>query len=180
MISGDTMSDKAIAEILRGITVLVDSRENANQHILKYFTDKNISYIVQKLDFGDYSLMIKACPEFCLANDIIFSDLISIERKNSLNEISANLSAERDRFERELERGKSARFILMVEEAQGIEKIINHQYGTQMSEKSFLATLFTFGHRYGIDINFIEKRYAGMFIYWQLYYWARNWLKEAV
>jgi hypothetical protein len=173
------MTDKALQQILNNLTILVDSRENANQHIIKYFDSKSITYTVQKLDFGDYSVLLRACPEFGIANDIDFSDLVSIERKNSLNEISANLSAERDRFERELSRGQKSRFILMVEESQGFEKIINHQYDTQLNEKAFLATLFTFGHRYNVDINFIEKKYAGLFIYHQLFYFVRNYLKEA-
>jgi hypothetical protein len=67
----------------------------------------------------------------------------------------------------------------MVEESAGFEKIVKHQYKTQLSEKSFIATLLTYGHRYGVDVNFIEKQYAGMFIYCQLHYWLRNYLKEA-
>jgi len=171
------LTDKNITAILQNIVILVDSRENQWQGIERYFQSKNIPYLVQKLDYGDYSCCIRACPEFGVAKDIDFSDLISVERKNSINEISSNISKERERFERELERGKKSRFILMIEESQGYEKIINHQYDTQMSEKSFLATLFTFGHRYNVDINFIEKKYAGLFIYHQLFYFVRNYLK---
>lgn len=171
------MTDKKIQDALKKIVVIIDTRENQIDHITRYFDSKGVAYLFQKLDFGDYSVMLKPLPEFGLFEDTEFFKQISIERKNSLEEISSNISKERERFKNELSRACGARFILMVEESQGYEKIINHKYSTELSEKSFLATLFSYGHRYGIDINFIEKKYAGMFIYYQLFYWVREQLK---
>lgn len=173
----DSQKKKIIEEALKNIVVIIDTRENQVEHITKYFDSKNIKYLFQKLDFGDYSVILKPIPEIGLNEESTFFKQISIERKNSLEEISANLSKERERFEKELTRSFGARLILMVEESQGYEKIINHRYNTDLSEKSFLATMFTYGHRYNIDINFIEKRYAGMFIYYQLFYYVREQLK---
>jgi len=166
------LTDTQIKKALENITIIIDTRENVNQHITKYFDSKGIKYLYQKLDFGDYSAVLNLDGK-----DIEFFDKISVERKNSLEEISSNLSKERERFERELTRSIGSRFILMIEESQGYEKIINHQYDTDLNEKSFLGTLFTFGHRYGIDVNFIEKKYAGLFIYYQLFYYIRDYLK---
>lgn len=174
------MTDTQIKKALENIVIIIDTRENVNQHITNYFNSKGIKYLYQKLDFGDYSAVLQPFPELGIDKDIEFFDKIAIERKNSLKEISTNISKERDRFVRELERSEGSRFIIMVEESQGYEKIINHQYDSELTEKSFLGTLFTFGHRYGIDVNFIEKRYAGLFIYWQLFYFVRNYLKGGI
>lgn len=140
-----------------------------------YFNSKKIPYITEKLDFGDYSAFIPANSEFGITRDIYFDKKIVIERKNSLEELSSTISS-RDRFESELLRAKGKKFILMVEESQGYEKIINHKYNTQYNEKAFLSTLFTFQHRYEMNINFIDKKYSGLFIYQQLYYFVRNYL----
>lgn len=165
-------TDTELKKLLQSITLVVDTRENRNEHLIKYFDDKKIPHVNHKLDHGDYSCYIPAAPELGIVRDLYFDCFI--ERKNSLEEISSNLSSERDRFESELLRSRGSRFILMVEETSGFEKIISHKYDTQYNEKSFMASLFTFGHRYGIDIHFIDKRYSGMFIYQQLYYFVRE------
>lgn len=176
MINFYRYTDKELQILLKSIVVIVDSRENENSHITKWFNEKKIQYITQKIESGDYSFYLPAAPELGIVRDLYFTDRISIERKNSLEELSGTFST-RDRFESELLRAKNKLFILMVEESQGYEKIINHKYNTQYNEKSFLATLFTFRHRYGMDINFIDKRYSGLFIYQQMYYYLREFLK---
>lgn len=170
-------TETELKKLLKSIIVIVDTREQANDHVLKYFDAKKIPYITQKIESGDYSFYLPADPELGIVRDIYFADKICIERKNSLEELSGTIT-DRDRFESELLRAKDRQFILMVEESQGLEKIINHKYNTQYNEKSYLATLFSFRFRYGMDINFIDKRYAGLFIYQQLYYYLREFLKS--
>lgn len=167
-------SDKELKNLLDSLTIVVDTREQANQHIIKYFNDKKIPYIFKKLDYGDYGCFLPANPELGIMRDTYFDCFI--ERKNSIEELSGNLTQDRQRFESEFIRAKGSRFILMVEESAGFEKIVNHKYNTQYNEKSFIASLLAFGHRYGIDIHFIDSKYAGLFIYYQLYYFAREYL----
>ena len=50
--------DKEIATIKKNLVVLIDTREQRNEHIKDFFKDKNINFKVQKLDYGDYSVMI--------------------------------------------------------------------------------------------------------------------------
>lgn len=53
-------TDKELKEVLKNLTILVDTRENSNQHVIEFFNKKKIPYKVKKLDFGDYGCMIPA------------------------------------------------------------------------------------------------------------------------
>ncbi len=164
-----------IKKLLQSITIVVDSREQNNKHIIDYFTAKKISYITQKLDYGDYTCFLPTNPELGIVRDTYID--CYVERKGSIEEISSNFCNDRSRIEEEFQRARGKRMLVMIEESAGLEKIIEHKYNTEYNEKSFLASLFTFGHRYCIDINFIDKKYAGMFVYMQLYYAVREMLK---
>jgi ERCC4-type nuclease len=168
-------TDSEIKKLLQSITIVVDSREQNNKNIIDHFTAKKIPFVTQKLDYGDYTCFLPANPELGIIRDTYID--CYIERKGSLEEISGNFCNDRNRIEEEFQRAKGKRMILMIEESAGLEKIVEHKYNTEYNEKSFLASLFSFGHRYSIDINFIDKKYAGMFVYMQLYYAVREMLK---
>ncbi len=210
MIRQYRFTDKELKELLKSITIIVDTREQANQHIIKYFEDRKIPYIVRKLDFGDYSCFLPSNPELGIMRDTYFDCVI--ERKAHLEELSSNLTTDRTRLENEFIRGKDSRFILMIEKKENkeamdlvnnlvktstmkldkdqidllrssmngigsFEDIENHNYDTQYNEKSYIGSLFAFAHRYGIDIHFIDKKYSGRFIYEQLKYFVREYLR---
>jgi ERCC4-type nuclease len=171
-------SNAEMKTILSSLIIIVDSREQENQPITEYLIKKKIPFKKQKLDFADYSFFVPANPELCIPRDIYFTDNIVIERKNSLNELSGNLTADGGtRFEQELIRSQGAKFYLMVENA-SYESIINHQYDTQYEPKSFIARLKTFESRYGISVNFVSSKCSGNFIYHTFYYWLREQLKQ--
>jgi ERCC4-type nuclease len=173
------VTDKRISEILKGITIIVDTRENENLHITDYFKAKGLNFIERKLEYGDYSFLSPSIPELGFDEPFSMEQRFAIERKHSMDELSGNLAQSRERFERELERAQAdrAKLILMVEGGSW-DKIIEHKYRTDLNEKSYLASLFTFVHRYNIDIQFIPAKYAGMFIFSQFYYFLRNELKS--
>ena len=175
MIEHYRYTDTELKKLLQSITMVVDTRENSNKPILDYFTAKKIPYIAQKLDFADYTCFLPANPELGIIRDTYVDCFV--ERKGSIEEVSGNLCDDRTRIESEFLRAKGSRLIMMIEESSGLEKIIEHKYNTQYNEKSFLASLFSFGHRYGIDIHFIDKKYSGMFVYLQMYYAVRELLK---
>lgn len=178
---GDIMTDKRIAEILKGITILIDSRENVNHEITDYFDANGIKYMTYCLKFGDYSFLSPPIPEFGYYEQICFEKCIAVEKKANLTELSGNLAQNRERFENELQRAKDigAKLILMVEGG-GWQGIIEHKYGTNLSEKSFIGSLLSFSNRYGVEVQFIPQKYAGMFIHQQFYYWLRNWIKTQI
>lgn len=168
--------DKELKELLSTMVVVVDTREQANDHILNYFEKKKIPYKLQKLDVGDYACMIPANEEYGIVRDIYLHDSIVIERKGSLEELSSNLTRERNRIEEEFTKAKG-KVMLMIENAT-YEDIVNHNYNTKYDPLSYVASLKTFEARYNLNTNFIKKSYSGNFIYFTLNYHAREYLKN--
>lgn len=164
-------------ELLQSLTVLVDTREKANSNIINYFDKKKIDYKSKKLDFGDYSFFLPKNEELGIMRDIYFNDQIAIERKASLNELSGNFCQGRTQFENELIRSAGSKLILLVENPQGYKDIINHNYRTKYKPKSFIGTLNSFKHRYNLEVNFLQPELAGNFIYYNFYYYLREFIK---
>lgn len=168
--------DNELKDLLNTMVVIVDTREQSNDHILRYFKKKSIPYKTQKLDFGDYACMIPANEQYGIIRDIYLHNNIVIERKGSLEELSSNLTRERNRIEEEFTKAKG-KVMLMIEDAT-YEDIINHNYNTRYEPKSYVASLKTFEARYNLQTNFIQKLYAGNFIYYTLAYHTREYLKN--
>ena len=45
------------------MVILCDSKDKKNEHILEEFDKQKIEYKTKSLKTGDYSFLIKACPE---------------------------------------------------------------------------------------------------------------------
>ena len=164
-------------DIMKSMTVLIDTREKKNEHIISYFDDKGINYNNKKLDFGDYSFMIPANEKLGIARDIYFNDKLAIERKANLNELSNNFTHNRTQFENELIRSAGGKLILMIENQGSYNDILRHNYSTEYNPKSFIGTLHAFKHRYNMDTIFLNIGAAGNFIYYSCYYFLREMLK---
>jgi hypothetical protein len=167
--------DGELKELLKTMVVVIDTREQENTHIIDYLNSKKIPYIVQKLNYGDYTCMIPKNEACGIQRDIYLDNNIVLGRKASLEELSGNFTKERSRIEEEFTRAKG-KVVLMIENA-SYEDIINHNYNTHYEPKSFIATIKTFEARYNIQTSFIKKTYAGNFIYFTLAYHAREFLK---
>lgn len=165
-----------IKGMLKEMVILVDSREKLNSHILGYFQRQGISYEITKLDFGDYSCKI---PASAAGRDIYFHDSIVIERKNSLEEISGNLTKGREAFEREFMRAKAsgAKIYLLVESPGGYSDIIGHKYRTEFKPAAFSASLLTWESRFDVNVRFIDKQYSGYYVFNTLQYFVREALR---
>ena len=159
--------------LIKTAIVLVDTREQENAHILEYFDKKGIEYQVQKLEYGDYTILLPKNEEQGVYTDMILE--YSIERKASLNELSGNFTKDRVRIEEELWRGRE-NIDLLVENG-SFDKIFEHDYSTQYNEKAFTATLLSFSFRYKFNIHFISKENSGKMIYGLLKYKLREELK---
>ena len=95
-------TEKEIKKILDNLTILIDTRENSNSHIIDFFNKKKIPYKVQKLDFGDYSCVIPRGTIGRFTSDIYFTNDFVVERKANLDEICGNLKDDAARLKKEL------------------------------------------------------------------------------
>lgn len=136
-----------MSEILADMTIIVDTREQKNEHILQYLRDNRIPYITQKLDTADYSFILPNYPELNLDKKIL------IEKKNSLDEIAGNFTKGRERFVREFERVTDEHMHLLIENATW-KKLMKGSYRSKLPPQSFMASLLTWQIRYKCQIWF--------------------------
>lgn len=99
-----------------------------------------------------------------------------MERKHNLEEISGNFSQARARFEEELAT-YPGKIYLLIEDG-SYKDIIQGNYKTKISAKSFLATLHSFNHRYNAQITFMpDNKYSATWIYLTFFYYLREEMK---
>lgn len=160
-------TDTELKKLLAGMTVIVDTREQENQHIIDYFEKNKILYEVHKLDAGDYGVKLPTMPDMGLTRDIF--PRIAIEKKNSVDELAGSFK-DRTRFENEFIRaqGTGTRIFLLVEDPAGYENIIKGNYRSQYEAKALLASLKAFESRYNFTTAFVDKKLSGNWIYWTL------------
>jgi len=118
--------------------IKIDSREQ------RPYTFENSE--VGTLNIGDYSI----CG---------LEDHISIERKE-LNDLIGCLTTGRERFEKELHRGRGFDYFALVIEA-SLSDLANGHYRSQMEPKSAVQSLLAFSVRYRLPIFFCENRQYG-------------------
>lgn len=80
-------------QFMKSVTVIYDTREQKNSHIINALSDMGIMTKEKKLDFGDYTFM---------AEDKDFSMSCVIERKANVDELYTNIMQDRERIEKEL------------------------------------------------------------------------------
>lgn len=164
------ITDAEVTRRLKEMCVICDSREQVNTHITGYLDSKKIPRCTRGLEIGDYSAMLE---DMTLENDLV------IERKASLDELCGNMSADRNRFEREFLRAKAngTKVHLIIENASW-SRIFLHDYVSKLSPKSLMATLLSWQVRYDITVTFCNPDESGKIIYGILYYAVREALKN--
>ena len=95
------------------------------------------------LQTGDYSL----CG---------LTDRIALERK-SLSDLCGTLTAGRERFKRECERGRGLEYFGLVIEA-SMDDVRHHNYRSAMTPQSLLQTLAAWSIRYGLHVHWCGSR----------------------
>jgi ERCC4-type nuclease len=165
-------TDKQITDLLKQLTVVIDTREQVNAHITKYLESKKIPYITRKLNTGDYSAMI--------GNSTLEYSVV-IEKKNGLDEIAGNFTVDRQRFEDEFMRAKAEglKVFLLIENATWSD-IFLHNYRSKLKPQSLMASMLSWQVRFNITIIFCKPSETGQLIYGILYYAAREALKKGV
>jgi len=163
-------TDKEIADKLKGMTIICDTREQVNSHVLGYFDSHKVAHTARKLDIGDYSAEIDG---YTLEHDVV------IERKANIDEIAGNFTVDRTRFEDEFIRAKAngTKVFLLIENG-SFSKINSHDYISKLKPQSLLASLYAWMARYNITVTFCEPDQTGQIIYGILYYYAREQLMK--
>lgn len=163
-------TEKEINDLLKQLAIIVDTKEQVNNHITDYFDKKKITKIERSLDTGDYSAMI---GDMTLERDVL------IERKANIDEIAGNFTVDRRRFENEFLRAKSegTKMFLVIENGSWSD-IFLHNYRSKLLPKSLLASLFSWQIRFNITITFCKSSETGQIIHGILYYAAREALKN--
>lgn len=170
-------TDRQYKELLSSMRILCQTNEQVNDHILNYFDAKNIKYRQKAIGEGDYGFMIEASPELGFPMDTFFTDELFIERKNSLEELAHSLYGQKkkrsngrteydDAFRRELKRAINKKHkYLLVEQPEGWDGILRHEYPNNYSEKAFWGMLHKLELDYGLHIKFISRENMGLEIY---------------
>lgn len=130
-------------------TVLVDSREKRNLHILKRLTELNIPFRTVTLKYGDYSF------EW---NGKSYQNEVVVERKNSITEICGNLGKNKARFQNEFIRAgrDKCKVILMVEDGSW-ERIEKGEYRSKFSPGELKNRIKTWCNKFQLELKFVEK-----------------------
>lgn len=149
------------------MVILHDTKEQQNQHIIDYFEKEGIRHKARSLKTGDYTFMLEADPDFGITRDLWFSDVLAIERKNSVEELAGNIadSGGTARFAREMSRFKDIQTVYLVIENDQLDDIILHNYRSQINADSFLRTMLTWQKKSNFYINFVRRENMGKFIY---------------
>lgn len=166
------MTDKEIGKILKGMTILVDTREKKNDHILEYFNSNGISWKIQKLSYGDYG--VEFPDEYSHLNNCVV-----VEKKNGIDEINGNFTKKREQFHNEFRRANEAgsKIHLLIENATW-KKIANGSYRSTIAPNSVIASILVFSNMYDAPVWFVGKDESPMLIYKLLWYGVRGKLKE--
>ena len=175
MISCYKYTDKEIDELISSMIILVDTREKST-HIVESFEKNGVPYKKKALDYGDYSFALPKNEELSIPRDMYFDKKVCIERKGSLEEISGNLTKERDRFEKELSLAPKTK-VLLLENANYSDVAVGN-YDTKYNKKSFLASLHSFWFKYDIPIMFMpDNKFSALFIKKYFEYYLKNYLR---
>ena len=152
------LTDKMMADILDDIVIIVDTREQKNDHILRFFKDNGIKYEVSKLNTADYSFKLPNFPE--LGYDL----KVLVEKKNSLDEIAGNFTKDRDRFTREFERVNDEHVHLVIENATW-KKVSNKSWRSAFTGQAMRASLLTYTIRFNLKTWFVPIDESPSLIY---------------
>ena len=159
-------TDHELAEAMKDLRIVCDTREQKNGHVTKYFDKQGVPYFSRKLDVGDYSAQLGALS---IERDI------AIERKHNLDEICGNFTSERERFEREFLRAKAygTKVVLIIENGSWSDIYLGN-YRSKVTPKSLLGSLLSWMVRYNVTVTFCKPEETGKLIHGIMFYSAKE------
>lgn len=145
------------------LDIYIDSREKRNEKIIEAFEKRGIFYKIKKLDFGDYSGLVR----FSNGKRISLETVVFYERKRELTELSNTLCQGERRFINELELANT--FVdhkkLIIEDIDYYRNILNHNYRTKLPPDVFLKKLYYYQNKYKFEIVALDGELTASYIY---------------
>lgn len=153
-------------EVLKSFSVIADTREQATDKSRRRYASMGVPVERATLDFGDYTwnaVLPDGRPIYDTENRI--QPRVTIERKESLDELAQCFTRSRDRFRREFQRAADhqARIFLIVENA-SFEKLVNGRYRSRFNPNAFLASVTAYTVRYNMNLLFCKEDTSGRLI----------------
>lgn len=137
--------------------IIIDSREQAPLDLSPY----DCAMETGSLATGDYSLAG-------------LEDLAAIERKSLPDLVACLQGDQRQRFERELARGRGMDMFMVVIEA-AMQDVRNHNYRSQMKPHAVLQSVLAFQVRYRVPFFWAGSRQGAAYtVYWSLAKYLRE------
>ena len=153
-------------EVLKTFSVCVDSREQDTAKARRRYEGFNAPYGRATIDYGDYTYNA-VLPGGNAVYDAQkrISPAVSIERKESLDELAQCLTRGRERFEREFKRAMEHRAkMYLICEGGSWEHIIAGRYRTKVAPAAFFNSLTAYMARYGLTVLFCKEDTSGRLI----------------
>ena len=151
---------------MKSFSVIADTREQPTDKSRRRYASMGVPVERATLDFGDYTwnaVLPDGRPIYDTENRI--HPRITIERKESLDELAQCFTRSRDRFRREFQRAADhqARIFLIVENA-SFEKLVNGRYRSRFNPNAFLASVTAYTVRYNMNLLFCKEDTSGRLI----------------
>lgn len=158
------------------VTLLIDSREQKNQHIIAFLDAYGIMHETKKLDYADYSFSIDGRD---------FSNSCVVERKANIDELYGNVTHDRERIEKELDTisKNTQQCTLLIENCDSWnelraykvpeEKMISENRKVDNIGATVHSTLQAWqcGNRYGFHVDFVKDPKATASKILEIFFW---------
>jgi ERCC4-type nuclease len=132
--------------------IIIDSRE---QRPFTFEGREDVEVVTGSLITGDYSLAG-------------LEDRVALERKSLADLVSCLTGSNRERFERELNRGQALDYFAVVIEA-GFTELMTKQYRSNLNHHAAAQSIIAFQVRHGVPFLWAGSRRAAEYLtYWSL------------
>lgn len=171
-------------EFMKKVTILVDTREKKNEHIIEALDNLGVMHEGRKLDYGDYSFTIENRD---------FSRTCIIERKADVDELYGNITADRQRIEKEFDTiaRNAVQCRLLIENVSGWVSLRGYTLPELTADKqgrkvrnigeTVHNTLKSWqcGNRYGFGVEFSPDKQHSALMMLDIFFWFwRNYKQQ--
>ncbi len=153
-------------KVLDSFSVIVDTREQPTLKASRRYQNIGVPIERATLNYGDYTfnaLLPNGVPIYDLTERV--SPIVSIERKQSLDELAHCFTRNRERFQKEFLRAMEHRSkMYLICENACFENLIGGRYRSHITANAFMGSVAAFMVRYDINLLFCKEDTSGRLI----------------